>query len=133
MAFFLKNLFLFLIIIPCNLFSQETDTLKPNRFENFFGSDCPMDTVKIVISKNDYCFFYTKQFKLSRIKNEEIKWSIDLDEFQKSDYICIIQLNRKLNRKGKYRTKKRIVCILGYRNAIEIKRRLIKLPSGKFV
>jgi len=120
-----KHIVLIYLLLPIVSYSQEPDSIKPKLFENFFGSDCPVDTMIESIGKNDQCILYAREYKLCRIKKDRIVWTIELDEFRSSDYICMVLRPTSNKRKMSY------VFILGYTNEAESVRKLVKFPSGK--
>jgi hypothetical protein len=107
-------------------FSQEPDSIKPRVFENFFGSDCPTDTLIQPIVKNDLCIVYSNEYKICRVKNGRVRWTVDLHEFGNVTPVCMIM--RLSPQKIK---KSRFVLIAVYLNFKEIGRKLIKISSGK--
>ena len=109
-------------------FSQELDSTASKSFENFFGSDCPVDTMSEELSRNDYCFLDANKKQLSRIKKGDILWTVSLDVFDSSDYICMVIRPYSSNKKRKF-----VVFILAYKNEKEIGRMSIKFPSGKII
>lgn len=116
------------LMIPLISFSQEPDTLQSARFENFFGSDCPVDTMRIEVAPNDFCVLYSNSYQLCRLKKNKNIWAIRLNEFEKSDYICMV-----VRPTPSKKTKEYYIFIMAYKDEKEIGRKIVRFPSGKIL
>ncbi len=90
----LKYLFL-LIALSFSFFvqAQNRDTI-PKQFESFFGSDCDLDTLILQSVRDSEIVFYKSEGRLMRLKNDKIKWEIDLSSLSKkysNEPFCILQ------------------------------------------
>lgn len=124
-----------LTLLSKTIFSQEQDSTTSKKFTNFFGSDCPQHTVIEEVRANEQCVLYATEYKLCRIKNNKIRWTLDLNEFRLSDncpscnHVCMVVFHSAPPLK-----RKRTVCILGYdKDFIEVGRMIVSFPSGRVV
>lgn len=122
----MKKIIVFFLVLPFMIYSQDPDSSQVKKFENFFGSDCPVDTMSLEIAENDFCVLYANEFKVCRIKKNKIIWTIDLHNFEGADYLCMIVRPSTSKRKH-------LAFILGYKDEKEIGRKIIKFPSGKVI
>lgn len=88
--------YLFLpIVLSFSFFvqAQNRDTI-PKQFESFFGSDCDEDTLILKSDRNSEIVFYKVEGRLIRLKNNKIKWQVDissLSEEYPNESFCILQ------------------------------------------
>lgn len=114
-----------LLFFPISGWSQVVDSLHSKRFENFFISDCPRDTIIETVGIDDACILYSNEYKLRRIKKGRVKWTIDLSDVSDIYTLCMF-IRPSTNSKKKY------IFILYYTGDWEeVARKIIVYPTGK--
>ena len=117
-------LLLAILIFSSYSFTQNTDSLKPKTFENFFGSNCDVDTLTESFGKHSRIVLFSNEYKLCKFKKEKLVSTISLLEFSESDYLCMMLIPKSYKSK-----KKHYAVIFSYKNDEEIGREMIEYPS----
>lgn len=83
----------FLLFFSFLVKAQNQDTIqKP--FENFFRSDCDLDTLILKSVRDSEIVFYKNDGRLMRVKEGDVKWEVDLNTLPieyPNEPFCILQ------------------------------------------